>query len=120
MSRTFKLAIAAAVACIVLAPAAAADARVAAGAETLSVQVAYGDLNLSTQAGAQTLLKRISRAARKVCKDTSVLGPLNTGSQRDCRREAIGAAVAEVNAGTLTTAWNRSWNRKGLVQLSSR
>ena len=51
---------AAALACALLTPAAVQ-------AETLSVAVPFGDLDLTKDAGRQTLDARLERAARKVC-----------------------------------------------------
>ena len=104
MSCTFKIAIAAAFAAIALAPAAIADA----GREVVFVRVAYGDLNLSSPAGAETLLKRIKIAARKVCTSSVTHSPLMPRSETTCRRETIGAVVARLDIGALTTAWNRT------------
>ncbi|MGI8841633.1 MAG: UrcA family protein [Caulobacteraceae bacterium] len=45
----------------------AAQHATAQSAETVSVKVFYGDLNLSTQAGAKVMLHRIRHAAETIC-----------------------------------------------------
>jgi UrcA family protein len=117
MSRTFKIAIIAAFASIALAPVASAQSG-RTGIEQVSVRVAYGDLDMSTMGGAQTLLKRIQGAARSVCKDAVKRSPLSPRSQSTCRRDTIGATVAQHNITTLTMAWNRT--QPSSVQLSAR
>ncbi len=114
MSRAFKLAIIAAFASFALTPAAAAQK----GIEEVSVRVAYGDLDTSTIKGADTLLKRIESAARKVCRDTIGRSPLKPRSDAECRRETAGSTVARLNVDTLTTAWSKT--RPSAVQLSAR
>lgn len=76
---------AAALACALITPAAA-------GAETLSVAVPFGDLDLTKDAGRQTLEARLERAARKVCGGAA---PVRELSQlRDHRDCLIGARTA--------------------------
>lgn len=114
MSRTFKIATIAAFASFALLPAAAAQT----GVENVSVRVAYGDLDMSSMKGAQTLLKRIEGAARKVCRDTIRRSPLKPRSDSECRRDTVGSTVAQLNITTLTAAWNK--NLPSSVQLSAR
>jgi UrcA family protein len=67
--------------------------------------VTYADLDLSTQSGAQTLLKRIDDAALGICGPTPVHSSLtptaNTLHQR-CLTEAVDGAVARIGAPLLT------------------
>jgi UrcA family protein len=65
--------------------------------ETPSVVVKYGDLDLSTSAGARTLYQRISAAARMVCpyENARELGLKAKG--RECREAAIARAVSSVH-----------------------
>jgi UrcA family protein len=61
--------------------------------------VSYGDLNLQSEAGAATLLSRISKAARIVC-DIPPPGASNIHPKTQryaCRREAMQNAVDSVN-----------------------
>jgi len=62
MSRTIKLAAAAFFAAVTLTPAAMAQRP-----EQRSVSVFYGDLNLNSTGGEETLLKRIRFASQKIC-----------------------------------------------------
>lgn len=114
MSRTFKIAIIAAFANFTLIPAAEAQT----GIENVSVRVAYGDLDMLSMKGAQTLLKRIEGAARKVCKDTKRRSPLKRRSDSECRRDTVGSIIAQLNFTTLTAAWNN--DQPSSVQLSAR
>jgi UrcA family protein len=68
-----------------------------------SQSVSFADLDLSKPAGAQTLYKRIQKAARHVC------GPIDKYTYviprkafRECYEEAIAAAVAQVDRPSLT------------------
>lgn len=68
-----------------------------------SQTVSFADLDLSKPAGAQTLYKRIQKAARHVC------GPIDKymyvtprKAFRECYQEAIAAAVAQVDRPSLT------------------
>jgi UrcA family protein len=68
----------------------------AAAPSTRSVTVNYGDVNLTTPAGASTLYQRLEGAARTVCGDPGrSLGELR--SWKDCYDGAIDGAVAAVN-----------------------
>jgi UrcA family protein len=73
--------------------------------------VSYSDLNLSHKAGAATLYSRIKSAAHAVCEpqlDRELV--MRTNYQR-CVDEAIGRAVADVNAPVLAALY-----RPGSVQ----
>jgi UrcA family protein len=102
MSRTIKSAFAALALSMAFAPAAFAQA----GREEVSIRVAYGDLNMSSASGGQTLLERIDGAARKVCGKRSDYSPLQPHSVSECRHDAVAAAVARLRIDTLTQAWN--------------
>lgn len=69
--------------------AAAAPAR----AEPVSVAVAYGDLDITTAAGAATLAARIRRAADTACGRPS---PSIRFQVENCRRTAVANAQAGV------------------------
>lgn len=114
MSCTFKIALAAAFAAMALTPPATAGV----GNEEISVSIAYGDLNLSSPIGAETLLKRIKMAARKVCNKSSTLTPLVPRAEITCRRATVDATVARLDIGTLTTAWNMT--QPARVQFAAR
>jgi UrcA family protein len=71
--------------------------------KTVSVSVHYGDLNLATDAGAQTLLKRLSWAGRQVCGRRPPMGSITLYEQhRACVREAISTAVAKLGSRAVT------------------
>jgi UrcA family protein len=72
-------------------------------AETTSVRVVYGDLNLSTKSGAQTLFKRMRVATSKVCGSRPA--PKQIAAQqrhRICTLDAMLRAVAEINSPLVT------------------
>jgi UrcA family protein len=56
--------------------------------------VRYDATALSTDAGARALYARIARAAEKVCPNDYSL--LNNGLVRECREQAVAAAVAKI------------------------
>ncbi len=95
----WSLASALAAAVIAIAPLRAAPA--ATPGDLPSLQVRYGDLDLSTDRGAQTLLHRIAAAAERVCPraDGADLGAF--ALSRSCRRQAIARAVQEVGSSRL-------------------
>jgi len=66
------------------------------------VSVPTGDLNLSTTAGAKTLLRRINTAADAYCGGQSHV-PLDQQRTHDiCVADAIGTTVARLNIPALT------------------
>jgi UrcA family protein len=101
MSATFKSALVALIAAAALTPAAFAQAP----DELASIRVAYGDLNMSTQAGGRTLLKRISIAARKACEKVTKTSLLNPQAVSSCKHETVASTVRQLNMVTLTAAW---------------
>ena len=70
-------------------------------AEPVGITVKYGDLDLSTPAGAHTLYSRISGAARTVCgfEGTTLI---DQAIWKSCYRGAISDAVAKVDSPMLT------------------
>lgn len=103
MSATFKTALAALTFAAVLAPAALADpVRSNAPVKT----VAYGDLDMSSIKGGETLLARINRAAKQVCKHApSYKSPLLPAADTLCEREIVDRIVGQLDIEMLTLAW---------------
>jgi UrcA family protein len=66
-----------------------------------TVVVRYGDLDLSTQEGVQTLYKRISSAARQVCPSADPRSLRRFDDGRACRAAAIARAVSDVHSSQL-------------------
>jgi UrcA family protein len=64
-----------------------------------AVKVPYGDLNLASEQGANTLHARIKAAARRVCAVDGIdLRNLTTyAAERSCEAQAIANAVRDVN-----------------------
>lgn len=103
MSRFFK-SVAAAVLFAACAPAALAERPV-----VTHTKVSYADLDLSSRAGAQTLLRRIDRATSKVCGKRPGVVPLKMMTRwTACRDAAVSNAIANVNSPTLTLALNNA------------
>ncbi|HEV3183147.1 MAG TPA: UrcA family protein [Steroidobacteraceae bacterium] len=74
-----------------------------------SVKVGYGDLNLASEQGANTLYARIAAAARRVCApDGADIRDLQAyAAARSCERQAIANAVRDVHStkvGTILAA----------------
>jgi UrcA family protein len=68
-----------------------------------SEEVRYGDLNLSTSAGAKVLYGRIGNAVRRVCRDSIPLGNGRAGvRRRECRHRLMDIAVKQVDRPVLT------------------
>ncbi|MGH8210465.1 MAG: UrcA family protein [Steroidobacteraceae bacterium] len=63
-----------------------------------SVVVAYGDLDLSTAAGARTLYRRIAIAATQVCPFDGSRDLARLAYNHACRRDAIARAVRDINS----------------------
>lgn len=74
-----------------------------------SIEIVFNDLDVSTEPGARKLLKRIDRAARKVCggRTYSQLAPRSDANHRRCVAGAVNAAVNQVGS-PLLSALNRS------------
>jgi UrcA family protein len=71
-----------------------------------SMKVRFADLNLGTQAGIETLYKRISQAARIVCYDDTPTGdPRYFYHRRKCEQTAVANAVRDVNNRNLTAMY---------------
>ena len=64
--------------------------------------VEFGDLDLNRDVGVAALYARIRSAAREVCEPLDVWSLRMLRQQFDCRENAIGRAVADVNSPALT------------------
>jgi UrcA family protein len=70
--------------------------------------VNYADLDLTRKAGAETLLVRIKSAARAVCERPHSLEMTFGTPYRQCVDDAIGRAVADVNAPVLAQVYRKA------------
>jgi UrcA family protein len=73
--------------------------------ETQSVLVRFGDVDLSSTAGAEQLYRRLERAARDVCSEDDWSTRRKLWLQQgieECKARAIDDAVARVNSPALT------------------
>ena len=74
-----------------------------------SLKVHFGDLNLSTDAGVQTLYKRIKIAARTVCNESEVAGDGRALSHYwACYDKAVADAIGKVNNTQLTAMYQHA------------
>lgn len=75
-------------------------------AETRQAVVSYADLDLETQSGAKTLLRRITFAARRVCGVYSggLIAIEFRAQLHRCAEQATARAVADVDARTIVVA----------------
>jgi len=75
-------------------------------------EVSFADLNLNQEAGAATLLKRLTLAARSVCDDSSPLSNLDPrNSAFACRKATLRKAVSDVNHPMVTAAYENTRGR---------
>jgi UrcA family protein len=97
-TRPVTLTIAAAAALMIAAAAAAQTSEA-----PISVSVHYADLNISQAAGARTLLQRIQSASIPACGGAPDIRLLaERAAFEQCRKAAIGQAVARVDSPRLT------------------
>ena len=63
-----------------------------------SVTIDYADLNITNEAGAKILYKRIETAASKVCSIATGAAPIGVlREQRNCVNETIAATVKRID-----------------------
>jgi UrcA family protein len=111
--------VALAVGSLALAPAAMAEPDVV---RPVSATVSYADLDLSTEAGARTMLQRIRFTAREMCGSEPVHSPLTPRAPtqfRNCVIDAVDSAVAGLGA-PLVAALHNDEAEKALTVLASR
>jgi UrcA family protein len=105
----------AALAVAALIPVATALAEVPDGSAAPQAVVKYADLDLTSDAGATALLRRIEAAARQVCGDPRVVQPLTRSTRiRQCNTQAIEHAVAALGAPKLTLAYRVRYSAAGI------
>ena len=121
LSRTIGVSLAAAV--LTAFPSTAATRRspdYPANAFVRQVDVRYGDLDLTSDAGATTMYDRLRTAAKTACG--GVLDPLASlgqiGRIRKCRATALAGAVATLRAPLVTALYDT--RHRGHFQLASR
>jgi UrcA family protein len=104
----------AAVAVAALIPVATALADVPDGRAAPQALVKYADLDLTSDAGAAALLRRIEAAARQVCGDPRELQPLvRSVPIRQCNTHAIEHAVTALGAPKVTLAYRVRYSATG-------
>jgi UrcA family protein len=104
-SRRAGLRVAALAAGIVAACAAGVSAAATSAADAPSVVVHFADLDLATPQGAQTLYRRITAAAWKVCPTTDRRDLAAVAQNRTCREQAIAHAVRDVGTPLLASVY---------------
>ena len=68
-----------------------------------SIKVSYGELDLSKSSGAETLYRRIKKAAYVVCGAYDSPMPWSYTAKSKCFKTAIDDAVGQVNSPLLTS-----------------
>lgn len=63
---------------------------------TVTHRVSYADLNLTTQAGAAELKRRVKETARAACKQLDELYPLEAKNVRECTNIALAKVSPQV------------------------
>jgi UrcA family protein len=71
-----------------------------------SITVRYGDLRIETEQGAAVLLRRIQRAAERVCEPLEYGTAAKPVRAKACRLEATAAAVSKVDHPMLQAVYN--------------
>lgn len=64
---------------------------------TIRSRVSYADLDLTTEAGAAELAKRIRDTSEETCKEIKVDRPAEGSTHEKCVREAIDGGMAQAN-----------------------
>jgi UrcA family protein len=73
------------------------------GDEARQRVVSFADLDLSQNADAKRLYRRINAAAREVCWTSGVLAVTHGARMQQCVKEATERAIADVNAPAIAT-----------------
>jgi UrcA family protein len=94
----------------------AAGAASAAEIMVTHITVSYGDLDLTTPTGAQTLYIRIQHAAGEVCDHQELNYTYLERAERLCRQTTIAHAVTDVHSPQLTALYDK--NRPKLTAMS--
>jgi len=64
----------------------------------IKTEVSYADLDLTTDAGAQALEKRVRDAAQSTCAEIQVDVPVQGSTEAKCVKEAVDGAMGQVKA----------------------
>jgi UrcA family protein len=97
---------------LTLGAASEAMAQSAAPAQLPQIVVHYGDTNLSTDAGARVLLKRLEAAARGVCGDDGGrISLADLSPFHRCYAKALNLGVSAVAAERLTALYRAKYGR---------
>jgi len=87
---------------VLAAGAASADIDRTSESVKAAVAVSFAELDLSKPAGASALYDRLQRAAAEVCglnvRTVGLTGGASTASKKQCYRDALTRAVAQVDA----------------------
>jgi UrcA family protein len=82
--------------------------------------VRFGDLNLDTRSGVETLFRRIQTAAGEVCKQYEPHGTLlPSAAHQSCMRNAVLGAVRNIDSPLLTAYYKDREDRHSLNTASN-
>ncbi len=84
-----------------------------------SEAVRYGDLDLGTRTGVETLFRRIQIAATKVCQQYEPQGTrLHSPAHQHCMRNAISGAVHTVESPSLNAYYDEREHHHSVITAS--
>ncbi|MEZ5710009.1 MAG: UrcA family protein [Blastomonas sp.] len=86
---------------------------------TRSIDVLYGDLDLSSDAGAAELEARVSRAARKVCGASSAFTLAEKMDARQCAADAVSSSKKAVVTLLARATTGDRYARDGSIQIGN-
>jgi UrcA family protein len=96
----------------------ASHAAAADRVEVLTARIFHGDLDLATDAGARTMLRRIALRSRDLCADVeSPLLPRAQAYAWRCRRKAVEQALQDLGSLRVSQTYAAMVARGGLAEL---
>ena len=96
-----------------------AQAGQSSGIEKRTVVVRYGDLDLSKQAGIDTLYQRIRAAAHSACGTPDIRNRNEFRSFQSCYDEALDNAVAATGSMSLAATHHMRTGRQAMVKATA-
>lgn len=85
-----------------------------------SVTVRYGDLNLANTHGADLMLRRVKRAADRVCgRDVAFQYRAELRRFKECRQASIAATVVELDAPVVSAQYIARYGQPATAHLAS-
>ena len=86
--------------------------------DDVKVKVSYAGLDISTESGARTLLKRIEHAAAEVCGGEPSNRLDRFAKFRPCTKDVVKRTVSGIDSPTLTAVYRGGWTLTMAQQVS--